>query len=89
MNNQLLQSYWKLNFGIDGRSKVSLLDANSSARPSCPVCNKSFYNSGTLNRHIEIHFLQRKNYKCEKCNKRFSWKNALNAHLRKDHNVDI
>lgn len=85
VNHEFLLTTWKQKLE---RSKTSI-DLNSSARPSCPVCNKSFYNSGTLNRHIEIHYLQRKNYKCDMCGKRFSWKNALNAHLRKDHDVDV
>lgn len=93
MNHLLPTSAWKQIYGFVGRtakaSTFSDPNATSSSRPSCPVCSKSFYNSGTLNRHIEIHYLKRKNYKCDMCGKRFSWKNALNAHLRKDHDVDI
>ncbi|GFT77533.1 hypothetical protein NPIL_19911 [Nephila pilipes] len=97
LNSGLHPSLWKQKFVIKRRSSPATnlvmegldLSSSRSTRPTCPICSKCFYNSGTLNRHIEIHFLERKTYKCDICDKRFSWKNALNAHLRRDHDVVI
>ncbi|XP_067128988.1 sex determination protein fruitless-like [Centruroides vittatus] len=61
----------------------------SSVHPRCPYCRKIYSRLSNLKRHMEIHMLDRKTYKCYICQKRFSWKTTLSSHLRRDHYVKV
>ncbi|XP_023211777.1 protein abrupt-like [Centruroides sculpturatus] len=67
------------------KSSNRSLQEDSVSRLRCLQCKKIFSTSSNLKRHMEIHVLERKTYKCFVCHKRFSWKTHLNSHLRRDH----
>ena len=50
-------------------------------RKTCDICNKSFYDSYTLNRHKKTH-VNEKPFICDVCNKGFKRKDLLAAHLK-------
>eukprot|EP01084_Bolivina_argentea_P214395 363980_1 len=47
----------------------------------CPYCNEKFTQSGSLNRHIKLHSINSKEYKCKLCPKSFKTQRYLNTHI--------
>jgi uncharacterized Zn-finger protein len=52
------------------------------AGANCNVCGKSFYHTGTLNRHMMIHTGE-KPFCCVKCGKKFNRKSMYEVHMIK------
>ncbi|CAL1301136.1 unnamed protein product [Larinioides sclopetarius] len=53
----------------------------------CPICKKSFYDAGTMRRHLKVHQSCRELYVCNICSKSFTRKDNLNVHMKTIHMV--
>lgn len=51
----------------------------SSKRVKCEVCDRTFFDKSTLNRHVAVVHEKKKNISCPNCGKRFA-KNAIMQH---------
>lgn len=54
----------------------------------CPIegCFRSFYESNTLQFHLETHNVYPETCKCSLCNKKFAFSSVLDRHVARNHN---